>query len=82
MAMARSPGPLGTNDKTRAAPQIRTCVASGARRPVPRAAAVGYTISEVTRWQACGPLAAANSATETDPPGDRVSAVLCVVPCW
>src|SRR3974390_1854714 len=69
-ARAWSPGPLGTHDRTRAAPQTRT-----------RAAAVGYRTSEVTHWQACGPVPAAKSATETDPPGSKVSAVLCVVPC-
>src|SRR3974390_3621189 len=80
-ARAWSPGPLGTNDRTRAAPQIRTGAASVAVRPAPLAAAVGYRTSEVTHWQACGPVPAAKSATETDPPGSKVSAVLCVVPC-
>ena len=50
LARARAPrasfmvwpaGPLGTNDRTRAAPQICTGAASAAVRPGPRAAVVG-----------------------------------------
>src|ERR1700722_5923478 len=58
MARARSPGPLGTNDRTRAAPQIRTGAAREAVRPAPRAPVVGQTTSEVTRRAASGPGAA------------------------